>query len=162
MGFFKGITKSIKSAVKKVEDKIIEPIAKDAIPLTAAYFTNGKSAQFLPPKNVGERLGKITGMPINALLGVGGNNGQIVEDSASPPTLPQSSSSIYDQISNYWPFGNNQTSTPQTNSLDVSPNNARVFDSQPVQQAPQSNKLIFIIGGVIAVVGVLIFAFKRK
>lgn len=150
MSFFKSIGNSIKSAVKKVEDKVIEPIAKDAIPLAAAYFSGGASTQFLPPKNVGERLGKITGLPVNAMLGVGQKNGEIVENASTPP-LQQAS--IYDQLSSYWPLvGNNQM-------VNTSPN-ARSFDSQPISQA--KNNLPLIIGGALALVGILIFALKRK
>lgn len=151
MSFFKSIGNSIKSAVKKVEDKVIEPIAKDAIPLAAAYFSGGASTQFLPPKNVGDRLGKITGLPVNAMLGVGQKNGEIVENASTPPVSSQTS--IYDQLSAYWPLlGNNQ-------AVNTAPN-ARSFDSQPIQ--PTKNNLPLIIGGALALIGILIFALKRK
>ena len=67
MGLFSGVGKFFKKAGKFIEDEIVEPVAKDAIPAAAAYFTGGQSLKFVPPSDSGafsrvvEGVGDLTG-----------------------------------------------------------------------------------------------------
>jgi hypothetical protein len=67
MGLFSGVGKFFKKAGKFVEDEIIEPVAKDAIPAAAAYFTGGQSLKFVPPSD--------SGAFSRIIEGVGGSTG---------------------------------------------------------------------------------------
>lgn len=93
MGLFSGIGKAFKKVVKVVEDDIIEPIAKDAIPLTAAYFTGGASTQFLPPSHITDKVLDIAGVDRSAPVEEVYGPSPVAARSAVPAQAPQLTSS---------------------------------------------------------------------
>lgn len=169
MGFFSGIKDAVKKVGKTFEDKVLEPIAKDAIPATAAYFTGGKSLAFIPPSDSG-LTSKITNelFDVNAgdltsglLGGFGGTGGLPQIEQPQPQTVKQptagaqgiSSGSGFDLSNLLGPLFQGSRPVPQ---------------QQPSAGAqgittPKNNTALFlgIGGGVLALVLALVMTRKK-
>lgn len=168
MSFFS----SIGNAVSGVVNKVVKPVIKDAIPIAAAVATGGTSLAYLKPTNSLARLDKITGLPVTQIsnmasptgfLSAGGGQSeapvsQVVQETASPPYAPAQGASIYDQIT---PYLNSFLQASQTKSSEVAPN-ANILAAQPIQQsAPRSNVLLYVIGGIVVLLGGFLLIRKK-
>lgn len=156
MSFFKSIGKTLKAAVK------------DAVPIAAGVLTGGASLSVLKPTALLERVDKATGLPVSAIanslspgMGGGGEVASVAEPQAAatqqsiaPPMLPASNTSIYDQIT---PYLNSFMQANAKSSSDTMPNATAIV----APAAPSSNKMIYIIGGIGALLAG-IFLLKGK
>jgi len=135
MGFsLKKLIKPLEKVVKQVNNDVLKPAIKDAVPLTAAYFTGGASLSALPPENL---LGSILGG------GEAPPQEEVLQSVPSYQTQPQVARLVA-------PI-QQQTAVPQRGS----------FDQLGVSLKEQDDKKLLYIGGGVGLLAILLIAMMQ-
>lgn len=169
MGFFKKVTK----AVKKVGNKVVKPVLKDAIPIVAGVATGGASLAVLKPTNTLSRLDKITGVNVSKIANAVGpamSGGQSIQDVATEYASEKISNEANRVVNRE--IQKRQPSSKRINSASISvPNKSFVddvadtvsetFENVSSKVGGKSN-LMMIAGGAIAVFALIFLVLRGR
>lgn len=143
-----GLFDSLKKVAKKIEDKVVEPLIKDAIPAYLAVQTGGASLAYVPPSSSGA-FSSIVG----SLGGESSSSQEQQEVLSSQAQIPVAQRQQLISQSIQGP-----TATSDLASSAQVGNNA----PQILNQGIDSKTLMMFGGGAIGVVALMLMLGKKK